>query len=117
MIPEKTLKRLEREPELKFSADILHQRMKSRLVTDPETSKALILNIQKKLLEKRRKEISRSKLEKSKSKKRTNDKKIALKDSKEKLFQKGSKRISIDDRDRFIQTISKIKTRNANLTQ
>lgn len=117
IIPEKTLKILEKEPDLKFSAQVLHQRMYNKLATDPETKKVLILNIQRKLLDKRRKDIAKAKAEKRESRKKAQDKKIIIKSSKEKLFQKGGKRISIDDRDRFIQTISKIKTRNANLTQ
>lgn len=118
MIPEvKTLQCLEKDPDLKFSAQILHQRMNNKLATDPETTKVLILNIQRKLIEKKRKEIAKAKAAKREAKRKNLDKKIAIKSSKEKLFQKGSKRISIDERERFIQTVSKIKSRNANLTQ
>ena len=116
-IPQRTLQALEKEPDFKFSAEVLHQRVYNKLAADPETSKVLILNIQRKLLEKKRREIERAKAEKREAKRKAADKKIVLKSSKEKLFQKGARKISIDDRDRFIQTISKIKTRNATLTQ
>lgn len=87
------------------------------MIADPETTKKAIYNIQRKLLEKKRKQLAKEKLEKKEAKAKKLDKKIVLKASKEKLFQKGVKRISIDDRDRFMQTISRIKSRNANLTQ
>lgn len=45
------------------------------------------------------------------------DKKIVIRTSKDKLFQKGSKRISIDHTDKFIKTINKLKSRNSVLTQ
>ena len=44
------------------------------------------------------------------------DKKVVIR-LKDKYLLKGHKRISIDDRDKFIQTICKVKSRNSNLTQ
>jgi hypothetical protein len=117
LIPERTLQVLEREPDCKFSAQLLHQRLVKKMIADPETTRKAIYNIQKKLLEKKRRQIAKENLEKKEAKVKKLDKKIILRASKEKLFQKGVKRISIDDRDRFIQTISRIKSRNANLTQ
>jgi uncharacterized protein YbcI len=43
--------------------------------------------------------------------------KIVLRTSKDKLFGKGSKRISIDHTDKFMKTINKLKSRNSTLTQ
>jgi hypothetical protein len=116
MPEEKTLKILERDPDCRFSAQILQQRRIRKISIDPETYKKAIVTIQRKLIENRRAQIEKEKNEKRDSRLKKFENKIAIKTSKEKLFQKGSKRISIDDRDRFIQTISKIKSRNGNLT-
>jgi hypothetical protein len=61
--------------------------------------------------------LEKQKIEKSKTK--AVNKKIIIRMSKEKLQGKANKKISLDDkeRDRFMQTISKIKSRNASLTQ
>ena len=61
--------------------------------------------------------LEKQKIEKSKTK--ALNKKIIIRMSKEKLQGKANKKISLDDkeRDRFMQTISKIKSRNASLTQ
>ena len=47
VIPEKTLKNLERDPEWRFSAQILLRRRVNKMVTDPETVKKAVLSIQK----------------------------------------------------------------------
>jgi len=102
---------------LKFTADVLNQRAKNKLITDPETSRALVFRIQKKLLDRKRRQIEITKAERREHQLRKSEMKIVLKNPKNKHSNKGSNRISIDDRDRFIQTISKIKTRNTTLTQ
>lgn len=88
------------------------------MVADPESVRKAISNIQRKLLERKRKQIAKVNQEKKEAAKiKLLDKKVAVRTSKEKIFQKGSKRISIDDRDRLVQTVNKIKSRNSNLTQ
>lgn len=53
LIPEgKTLKVLEKDPEWRFAAQLLNQKLVNRMIADRETTRKAIINIQKRLLEK-----------------------------------------------------------------
>lgn len=118
MIPPEALEWLKKKPEFWFTADVLNQRAKNKLITDHDTGKAIAFRITRALFAQKRKEVAKQKEEEKKeAKRKINDKKIILKSTKEKFSNKASKRISIDDRNRFIKTISKIKTRNTALKQ
>ena len=53
MIPEEnTLKALEKDPQWRFAAQLLNQKLVNRMVADRETTQKAIMSIQKRLIEK-----------------------------------------------------------------
>ena len=53
LIPEgRMLKALEKDPQWRFSAQLLNQKLVNRMIADRETTRKAIINIQKRLLEK-----------------------------------------------------------------
>lgn len=117
MIPQEQLNKLEEEPDWKFSVQILQQRLRGIQIADADTTKKAITTIQNKLMKMKILRENSIKLSKKEEFVNKMDKKIVIRTSKDKLFQKGSKRISIDHTDKFIKTINKLKSRNSVLTQ
>ena len=53
MMPEeRTLKALEKDPQWRFAAQLLNQKLINKMVADRETTRKAIMSIQKRLLEK-----------------------------------------------------------------
>ena len=53
LMPEgRMLKALEKDPQWRFSAQLLNQKLVNRMIADRETTRKAIINIQKRLLEK-----------------------------------------------------------------
>ena len=59
MIPKETLYKVEEDTDCIFSVEILKQRLNGIKVADHETTKKAVENIQKKLLQMKRKKISK----------------------------------------------------------
>lgn len=65
MIPEEnTLKAMEKDPQCRFAAQLLNQKLVNRMVADRETTRKAIMSIQKRLIENQRMKITTPKPEK-----------------------------------------------------
>jgi hypothetical protein len=120
LIPEqKQLQTLEKDPEYRFQAQMLQQWKSNRMVADSEFIKKCIGKLNSKICENKRKQLTRERILREEAKIKSLSKKIVLRTVKHKPFLSTKKRISLDDRERnrFIQAITKIKSRNSNLTQ
>jgi hypothetical protein len=120
LIPEqKQLQTLEKDPEYRFQAQMLQQWKSNRMVADSEFIKKCIGKLNSKICENKRKQLTRERILREEAKIKSLSKKIVLRTVKHRPFLSTKKRISLDDRERnrFIQAITKIKSRNSNLTQ